>query len=65
MSVAGGDWPPLHSAVNSSKQVVELLIANGANINAKDASGRTALHYAAREGHKEIVDLRRKHGAKE
>ena len=65
------DWTPLHSAIYSSKDMaelkamVELLIARGANVNAKDGDDRTPLWYAQNEGHTEIVELLRKHGAKE
>jgi ankyrin repeat protein len=59
------NWMPLHSAVYKTKDMVELLIANGANVNAKDGGGRTALWYAQKEGYTEIIELLRKHGAKE
>ncbi|MFB0555182.1 MAG: ankyrin repeat domain-containing protein [Phycisphaerae bacterium] len=59
------NWTPLHSAVYSSKDMVKLLIARGANVNAKNRAGRTPLWYAEKEGHTEIVELLRKHGAKE
>jgi len=35
----------------------ELLIAKGADINAKDEYGWTPLHYAAIKGQKEVVEL--------
>jgi len=59
------DWTPLHSAVYGHKDIVELLIAKGADVNARDAEGRTPLSYAKEEGHTEIVELLRKHEAKE
>ncbi len=41
-------WAPLHAAVDEGhKEVAELLIANGANVNAKGRDGRTPLHDAA------------------
>ena len=46
---------PLHEAAN--KEVAELLIAAGADINAKASWGRTPLHDAARRGRKEIAEL--------
>ena len=52
-------WTPLHSAVaGGHKDVVELLIAKGADVNAKDEEyGAIPLHHAAQAGHKEIVEL--------
>ena len=44
------------AAGNGHKQVAELLIANGADVNAK-ADSWTPLHSAALTGHKEIVEL--------
>ncbi len=39
---------PLHKAAgNARREVVELLLANGADVNAKDGSGKTPLHEAA------------------
>jgi len=45
--------------------LVELLIAKGADVTARDGDGRTPLWYAQDEGHTEIIELLRKHGAKE
>jgi len=59
------NWTPLHSAVYSSKDMVELLLAKGADVNSRDSDGRTPLSYAQDEGHTKIVELLRKHGAKE
>ncbi|MEC7811694.1 MAG: ankyrin repeat domain-containing protein, partial [Verrucomicrobiota bacterium] len=43
------------------KEIVELLISNGANVNAQDEDGGTPLFYASNP---EIVELIRKHGGK-
>ncbi len=59
------NWTPLHSAVYGHKDIVELLITEGANVNARDGADRTPLFYAKDEGNAEIVELLRKHGAKE
>ncbi|HCO95235.1 MAG TPA: hypothetical protein DIU00_15005 [Phycisphaerales bacterium] len=53
----------LHEAAKSGKIAdVKSFISKCADVNAKDASGRTALHYAARNGHKEIVEVLLEHG---
>jgi len=46
-----------------NRGIVDLLIANGADVNIADTDGRVPLWWARR--HKEIVELLRKHGAKE
>ena len=52
---------PLHRAANKGhKETVELLIAAGANVNAKDADGVPPLDWAEDE----IIGLLRKHGGK-
>ena len=48
-------------ALEGHKEVVELLIAKGASVNAKDDDGETPLDEASG---KEIPDLLRKHGGK-
>tara|TARA_Y100000758_G_scaffold233021_1_gene169693 strand:+ start:29 stop:406 length:378 start_codon:yes stop_codon:yes gene_type:complete len=60
----GGGATPLHPATYSGhKEIVELLIANGANVNTK-AKGWTPLDIAIEFEHSEIADILRKHGAK-
>ena len=56
---------PLHYAARGHKNVAELLLDNGADVNAKDKHGNTPLHKATLRGNKDIVELLRKHGAKE
>ena len=44
-----GGWVPLHGASGSGqKEIVELLLVNGANVNATAMSGKTALDYAVK-----------------
>jgi len=43
--------------------MVELLLANKAEVNAKDNGGRTPLHSAAESGHKDAVGLLLANGA--
>ncbi|MDA7653291.1 ankyrin repeat domain-containing protein [bacterium] len=51
-----GGGTPLHFA--ATKEIAELLIAKGADVNAKDGFLMAApLHYAANEGRKEVVEL--------
>ena len=44
-------------------EAVKQHLAAGTDVNAKTGSGWTPLHYAAREGHKEITDLLLTNGA--
>jgi cytohesin len=61
-----GGWTSLHAAARfSRKSVVEVLISKGADISAKTKDGGTALSLAKDRGHTEIVELLKKHGAKE
>ena len=40
-----------------SSRIVEILISNGADINARDNNGKTALSYAVENGYTEIAEL--------
>jgi hypothetical protein len=51
----------LHLAAN--KDVAELLLANHADVSAKDNYGDTPLHMAALDGHKDVVELLLANGA--
>ena len=58
-------WTPLHeAALRGHKEIVELLIAKGADVNAKDDGGMTPLAVAIHFKHPETADLLRKHGGK-
>lgn len=48
---------PLHSAARGQRNLVEILLANGVDVNARDKNGDTPLHRAAFRGHKDIVEL--------
>ena len=52
---------PLHWA--ATKEIAELLIAEGAEVMAKDGQGGTPLHWAAWNGHKEVAELLIANGA--
>ncbi|XP_033757082.1 poly [ADP-ribose] polymerase tankyrase-1-like [Pecten maximus] len=58
----------LHCAASSPfpkrKQVVELLIRKGANLNDKNKDYVTPLHIAADKAHYDVMDVLLKHGAK-
>ena len=52
----------LYAAIKGHKEIVKLLIAKGADMNAKMEDGDTPLDLA--KGHPELADLLRKHGGK-
>jgi cytohesin len=45
------------AAYEGHKEIAELLISEGADVNAKADGGGTPLHQAAYEGHKEVAEL--------
>jgi ankyrin repeat protein len=59
------NFSPLHrvaivgykSTFVSCRDIGEILIAHGANVNAEDKHGNTPLHWAARLGHQDIVEI--------
>eukprot|EP00002_Diphylleia_rotans_P007386 TRINITY_DN1692_c0_g1_i1.p1 TRINITY_DN1692_c0_g1~~TRINITY_DN1692_c0_g1_i1.p1 ORF type:complete len:1685 (-),score=327.32 TRINITY_DN1692_c0_g1_i1:603-5657(-) len=48
---------PLHFAAISSRDCAQILLANGANIRARDSQGRMPIHLASSAGRLEIVSL--------
>jgi ankyrin repeat protein len=52
-----------YASEKGKKDVCKLLLDCGADVNAKDNSGRTSLHRAAASGHKDVCELLIKHGA--
>ncbi|MDB4668894.1 ankyrin repeat domain-containing protein [bacterium] len=60
-----GGTTPLHGAAfHGHKEVAELLIAEGADVNAKNEDVETPLDRAIQLKEAEIADLLRKHGGK-
>jgi len=52
------EWTPLHyAAYYGYKEIVELLIAKGADADVKSVDEWTPLHYAAEGGYKKIIEL--------
>jgi serine/threonine-protein phosphatase 6 regulatory ankyrin repeat subunit B len=47
------------------KDLVELLLTNHADINAKDDTGRTPLSFAVLHNYKDLAELLRQHGGLE
>jgi ankyrin repeat protein len=51
-------WMPLEFAAwKGYKDIVELLLASNADVNAKDNLGDTPLHFAVANDHKDVVEL--------
>lgn len=57
-------WTALHiAALNGHIDVVEFLVAKGADVNAKNKSNATPLHFAALVGQKGVVEILLANGA--
>jgi len=57
------DSPILFASKEGHKDIVDLLIRNGANVNVTTVKGQHPLHFASKEGHKDIVNLLIRNGA--
>jgi len=53
----------MEAAYKNEIGTVKLLIENGADLNAKDKNGETALELAKRKGYENVVKLLRSAGA--
>jgi ankyrin repeat protein len=62
-SVEGGETPLHHATINGDKARIELLIAHGADVNTPGFGKETPLS-AASNGHPDIAELLKRHGAK-
>ena len=64
LTALNADRTALHVAsIIGKKDLVELLLEHGANVNAKDSVRRTPLYYAARYAHKPAADVLKARGA--
>ena len=57
------ECPLLLAIHHGHKEIVELLISNGARIDTKDSDGEFPIMFAANHGKKEIVQILINHGA--
>jgi ankyrin repeat protein len=59
------DYQPIHwAAYHDRPDIVELLIAKGADVNAKTSLGQTPLQLAKPRRNTATIEVLRKHGAK-
>jgi ankyrin repeat protein len=62
---ADGETALLNAAEKGSPELVELLLANGANINVKSKEGLTPLMLAKSNFDKDVSDVLMRHGERE
>ncbi|KAL6859564.1 ankyrin [Trichoderma novae-zelandiae] len=54
VNAGGDDWTPLHYAYDNP-EITELLLENGADVDSRDSSKRSALYFASKWGNIEVV----------
>lgn len=59
-----GYTPLMTAARNNKLELVNFLIKNGANLNAKSKDGSTPLSLAVKKGHQDIINVLKSNGAK-
>ncbi len=57
--------PGMREMLSPTSAIIEILLRQKVNVNAKNKEGKTALDYAKREGKQEIVSLLQCTGTKE
>ncbi len=60
---AKGDTPLTRAVASGNVAKVEVLLAHGANVNARDKTGHTPLHIASFDGHQAVAAVLIAHGA--
>ncbi len=63
--LSNGASPLKNAVVSSSTPVAELLLSRGADVNARDATGKTALFWAQRMNNQAMVKMLLSHGAQD
>lgn len=49
----------IHSAINGNLELIKLLVENGADVDAKDHNGWTAMKWAIEQGHSDVIQFLR------
>lgn len=65
MLLQNGAMPLKTAVVKSNTAIAEYLISRDADVNARDASGRTVLSWAMLMGNQSMISMLRRHGATE